>query len=383
MRLALLAAALTLISPLAAHAAESVEDAVNKAVNALNTVSYEARMTYLSQIDEGELQQVHIVHVAPDLYHVSPLDQGQPIEPFYVENALELVSVSGPLVKVMPKKRFSTNDALTAKFLRDLGNYPGSTMLSGKVGDYEVWVVRQDVTPEKPYVITVGLDKGNYFPLFLLVNDAKGKRRVYYEMEAIEYRDAMQISDTYFTYPDDKSNRMTAPRVNELGPQLFDTGGTADEGYSVILRSTSGAGEGAKGQAMMLPMYPSRLPDGYRIESITLLDCSPLAGMTENADSIVYQLEVYGPKGDLLSIFQTRLEDSSLKPGQIVAQEDQGFVLQQLDGWLTAAFGTLPVSDLRWVLDGLADNEELVQRLLEETRARDLILEQVVGGYGN
>ena len=40
-------------------------------------------------------------------------------------------------------------------------------MLEGWVGDYAVYFLRHDMTPERPYGITVGLDKQNYFPLFL------------------------------------------------------------------------------------------------------------------------------------------------------------------------------------------------------------------------
>jgi hypothetical protein len=148
------------MAPAAGYAADNVIDAVNKAIDALHTTSYEARMTYLSQFDEGELQ-VYIIHVAPDLYHVKLLAQGVPQGPYFIENAQELVSINADEMQFMPKRRFSTNDALTAKFLRDLGNYPGSTILSGKVGDYDAWIVRQDATTEKPYLISVGLDKRN------------------------------------------------------------------------------------------------------------------------------------------------------------------------------------------------------------------------------
>lgn len=376
MRVAAVIAALLIMVPAAGYAAESVADAVNRAVEALHTTSYEARMTYLSQFDDGELQQVYIVHVAPDLYHVSLLAQGQPQGPYYIENAQELVSVNGKSVTVMPKRRFSTNDALTAKFLRDLGSYPGSTILSGMVGDYDVWVVRQDATTEKPYVVTVGLDKTNYFPLFLLVNDAEGKRRVYYEMEAIEYKSSMDIKDELFQYPEDNAERVVSPRVNEFAPQQFDTQGSEKEGYSLQFRSPSAAENDESVQKLDLPLYPSRLPEGYNLEAISLLGCSPLAKYAGD-DGVVYQFEVYGPRGDLLSIFQTHLTDHALKPGEVISEPDQHFVLRQDDGWLLAAFGNLSVDDLEWVLAGLSQNDEMVSRLLDQTKARDLIIQDV------
>jgi hypothetical protein len=199
---------------------------------------------------------------------------------------------------------------------------------------------------------------------------------VYYKMEAIEYVSAMDIKDYLFDIEALTAKRQVSPRVNELAPQQFDTQGNQEEGYSLRLRSPSAAADSI-GQQLDLPLYPTNLPEGYHLDAITLLDCSPLAAYT-GEEAVVYQLEIYGPRGDLLSVFQTHLDDSGMEPGSVIAEESEKFVLQQVNGWLTIAFGSLPVSELEMVLDGLSDRDEQVRLLLEETKARDLVIQQVI-----
>ncbi len=199
-------------------------------------------------------------------------------------------------------------------------------------------------------------------------------------MEAIEYKSSMDIKDHWFDISAISSNPpMATPRVNELAPQQFDTQGSQEEGFSLLLRSPSAAEpDGAdEEQQLQLPLYPTQLPEGYHLDAITLLDCSPLAAYT-GEDAVVYQLEIYGPRGDLLSVFQTHLDERALAPGERIAEESQRFVLQQVNGWLTAAFGSLSVAELEWVLEGLSGRDELVRQLLDETQARDLVVQQVI-----
>ncbi|MCH7472915.1 hypothetical protein IIA79_08195, partial [bacterium] len=159
--LVLLAASLW---PTWALATPSVEEIVSKAVEALRTTSYEARMKLVSHFEGGTEQVVRIYHVAPELYRVEQIVVGSFEAPagagagdpgiVYIENAEELVRIRGKVVETMPLRRFHLNDALAIKFLRDLGRYPGTTVLNGWVGQYEVHVLRQEMGPNKPYTIT-------------------------------------------------------------------------------------------------------------------------------------------------------------------------------------------------------------------------------------
>ena len=180
------------------QASGEVQEYIEKAIKALRETSYEARMKYLSPFDPGLEQQVHIFHVAPELYRIIPLENGEDGNLVYIENAVELVRIRGGFVETMPIRQFYNNDSMTAKFLRDLGHHAGTTLLTGLVGDQEVYILRQSTSQDKPYTITVGLDKTNYFPLFLLVLDSEGKRRVYFEMEVVEYCNPGALKDDYF-----------------------------------------------------------------------------------------------------------------------------------------------------------------------------------------
>ena len=94
-------------------AAVTAPELANKAVQALNSKCYEARMRYMSQFEGGEVSKVHIWHVAPDLYRVEPLmrktiGEWDPSGVVYVEDARELVRFNPKTSKVeaMPERRF-------------------------------------------------------------------------------------------------------------------------------------------------------------------------------------------------------------------------------------------------------------------------------------
>jgi hypothetical protein len=359
--------------PAVALAADSVQHIVESAVKALSATSYEGRMRFLSQFELGQELTVHIYHVAPDLYHVMPLVNGQAGDMFYIENAEELVrcSSSQHTAVQMPVRQFSVNDALTMKFLRDLGTHPGTTVLDGMVGDYPVYVLRQDKQKEKPYTITVGLDKHNYFPLFLLVTDGLDVTRVYYEMEVIEYRKSSEIDDAYFTVPaSGKQHQQQAPRAPKadvpvqtfVGPLL--PGSEGGKTVSSDAAYTGGA----------LPLFPGWLPRGYQLESITPLNYSP----TPNAaPALVYQFEVFGPVlADTVSIFQT--QNLNFDFGVECNSPDCGFYVSKQSGWLVAVLGNQKMDQLKHIAQQLYPDDQAVSGLLEQTTARDDILHQAV-----
>lgn len=354
-RLALLLCTL-LLWPAAALAADSVQQIVEAAVKALDTTCYEGRMRFLSQFEHGQEQTVHIFHVAPDLYRVTPLVKGKLGNQVYVENAEELVRMEtgSEMVVELPQRQFSISDSLTMKFLRDLGTHPGTSVLDGIVGNYSVYVLRQDKLKEKPYTITVGVDKRNYFPLFLLVTDGDDKTRVYYEMEVIEYRKPNEINDSWFVIPDSRSQRIApaSPRPNQS------------------LESTGGSGKTASNAT--LPMYPQWLPQGYQLEALSLLNYTP-AGSSKS--SLVYQYEVFGPKlSDIISIFQT--QNLALDFGGECNQEDCGYFLLRKDSWLIAVLGGQELQILQRIAESLDRDNAAVSTLLDATTTRDHILRQ-------
>jgi hypothetical protein len=207
-------------------------------------------------------------------------------------------------------------------------------------------------------MITVGLDKHNYFPLFLLVLDGAGQRRVYYEMEAIEYSSPAALSDELFMIPEQEGlKRTSSPRSRPLYPnaQL----------------------EFSEDDDVLLPLYPGWLPRGYRLEGISVLEHFP-ASNGEREPSLVYQLEVYGPQLDLLSIFQTPAEGLDLALDPTLNQQGTGFFIQERNGWLVAVLASpeLPIEVLDEITNGLivGSRDELL-RLIEETLARDEVFQ--------
>lgn len=382
--------------PVTAVATErSIDDLVEAAVESLGSVSYEARMHFLAPYAEGEEQVAHIYHVAPELYHVCPLrqdDHGTLVETgiSYIENAEELVRVSKHgdeivAVEQMPDRSFYIRNALTVKFLRDLASHQGTVILNGLVGDIEVSILRQTVQPEKPYTITVGLDKANDFPVFLQVSDASGAQKVFYEMEVIEYRKASTMdAEKLFMVPDITGHsRLSALRANQLSPDavVLDESTPGEKAHVSVKRHPSAVNEAEAGDIAVeyeLPLYPTWLPDDYRLESLRLLDYK-LASGGQGDVKLVYQFEIIGPEsGAVLSIFQTRAGELDLSAGSINYRTDSGYVVQERDNWLVTVFGEFPVETLIQIVDGLAVRNESVSELLEISQARDAIRQQVI-----
>ena len=341
--------------PLIAWAAPSGAEIIEKAVGALRSTCYEARASLLDQLDYGKQRTVHIYHVAPDLFCVKPLVNGAVGYEEYIENGAELVRLNRKeetLVR-MPLRQFSINDAMTTKFLRELGKHQGTTVLDGMVGEYAVYALRQDVTKDKPYTITVGVDKRNYFPLFLLVTDYAGATRVYYEVKSIIYLTSEQISDEYFQIPVYGDKQMSkAPRAAGALPN------------QAALSTMAGGGQ-------PLPLYPSYLPKGYVLEALSLVNYDNPG----NGPALVYHFEIYGPHlSDLLSVFQTQSTSLNLSG---MGQSGEGFFMTEHDSWIIAVLcSSLGLGDLSRVANGLKQNDAQVRQLLDQTAARDSLLSQ-------
>lgn len=361
-----------------------VGELVEAAVKALRTTCYEARMHFFAQYDAGREHRVRIYHVAPDLYHVRPLAEDKhgvwtEEDHYYLENAEELLLITRrpggqDIISELPERSFYLNDALTGKFLRDLARYPGTTVRSGKVGTYDIHVLLQTAQPEKPYTITVGLDRSTSFPLYLLVNDSEGVERVYFEMEAIEYRSPQELDPRLFTPPAVGGKyQQRSPRVEQLAPgvilELKEAEG-ADRASVQIQRSASNVD-------YSLPPYPTNVPLGYQLEGLHLLDF-PISDAAGDV-ALVYQFELFSPaSGDTLSIFLTQTDELDLGSSMPFSTVDGGYVVQRLDGWVVAIFGGLTPEELQLVASGLTDDAIGVENLLEMTKARDLVLEQAL-----
>jgi len=352
-----LCALLLALFPLTAHAAPAVGKIVNEAIKAVQKTSYSARLKFLSQIDNDSVREVRVSHLAPDLYHVEPLREGQPTGSYMVENASELVRISNGTVMQLPRRQFSLNDALTIKFLRDLGAMkPPTTVLSGRVGKYETWMLRQDMVINKPYIITVGIDKATWFPVFLLVIDGAGKARVYYEVEDINYKQPAELADSLFTVPESRGS-MRLPRAPEGGHALMQAQ--------------------APQATPELPLFPQWLPSNYHVEALSLLRCHH--GVPGQDCALVYQLEAYGPElDDLVSIFQMKAGDEGRKAlSHLSSPQQSNYVLSEKNGWVIAVFGDLPHKQLRKIATQLSDSPDMVKPLLDQTSTRDGILDQL------
>lgn len=338
-----------------------VQEYIEKAIEALRATSYEARMNFLSPFDPGLEQQVLIFHVAPELYRVIPLEGGEEGNLVYIENAVELVRVRGGFVETMPIRQFYNNDSMTIQFLRDLGRHEGTTLLAGLVGDQEVHILRQNTSQEKPYTITVGLDKANFFPLFLLVVDSEGKRRVYFEMEVVEYCKPGELKDDYFI-PQGEFAKLPPPR-QKTSSALWAVGQLELE-------------EELSGRGHNLPLVPlsSSLPLGYTLESISRLDFPTKSG---GEPALVFHLEIFGPRGDVLSIFETQSDNFSLDAPQTSLAGEACYVLSSIDGWMVAAFGSLSAGDLLLIIEGLRIDNFKAAQLLDETLARQQFMDSL------
>ncbi len=361
-RVPVLSLVIALACPMLAFAAPSVKDIVVKAVQAVQTRCYEARMRFLSQIDGGTEQVVRVYHLAPDLFRVEPLVNGEPGSLAFIENGEQLVRLrlGKNVIEQMPQRQFSLNDSLTVTFLRMLSTRNGTVVLNGKVGTYNVYVLRQDGKREAPYTITVGVDQVTFYPVFLSVSDTRGRRLVYYEMEAIEYKQGHQLRDQLFEIPKNSTQRtLPAPRA---GAQQAPGGAAEKSGSRVSNQRDDG-----------LPYYPTWLPTGYRVEAISVLSYTPT-----DADSpvAVFQVEAYGPDNDLISIFQTKSSAVDIDVSDTCNDAGCGFVMREHDGWVITVIGTLGTTRMLKIADQLGDNDQRVLQLLRQTRERDRILQQ-------
>jgi hypothetical protein len=354
------------LCPALAFAAPKVETLVEQAIKTLRTKSYEARLRFTPQFDADKEEVVRMYHVAPDLYRVEPLASGLPISVYVIENAAELVRIKGGDVQQLPERQYSITDALTAKFLRDLGTHPGTVVLDGKFQGAAVYILRQDVTKEKPYLVTVGLRKDNSFPVFLDVIDAQGRQRMRNRYEWIRFRAPTDLKDQLFVVPETGFQRSRPPRPQK-SPQ-FEAVPAPKAGASTA-KGTSRASRGIAD--VDIPLFPGWLPKGFDLEAISVLDYN-------RTPAVVYQFEVYGPRlDDMVSIFQMQCDelgncdlDKLLSP-----EQGGGYVLGKRDGWVVAVFGELPKNELEQVLAGLkAGQQEAIVRLLSETQQRDQML---------
>jgi len=371
---------------------------VDKAVQALKTTSYEARMQFYAQYDAGQEQTVHIYHVAPDLYHVEPLAQDQHGEwnaqgYYFLENAQELLRIitddkgRAVVVEELPERSFYLNDALTGKFLKDLARHEGTVVLDGAVGpegasDFiDVYQLRQLAFPEKPYTITIGLDKRNYFPVFLLVQDSEGVSKVYLKMEAIEYKQATEIPIKLFQTPQGAGQAAKrAPLVEQNAPAATIVAprekAGRDEVRLQVQRTPSATAAEVQPLDYALPPFPARVPEGYYLESLNLLDYTAHGNQGEPA--LVYQFELFSPAaGDTLSIFVTQSDNFMAGGDAGYNQPGLGYVLVQENDWLVAVFGDLSIDRLMDVADGLEPNIIEVEELLERTQLLDEMLDQL------
>ncbi len=367
-RISLLVVLFGLLGTAAAHAEKlpHPSELINQAIGALRDKSYVATMRFLSGLDGGEERVIEIRHLAPDLYRVQPLDKGRRADEYYVENAVELVRVYRGNFMAMPVRQFAVNDALTVKFLRDLSQTTDTAVLDGQVGERKVYVLRRDPVKGREYTVTVGIDRQNYFPLYLLVTDKVGVRQVYYQMETISFVSDKQLADKL---PDSDFDLSVFDGKEQ---QRVRAPGNAAKSSS----QAAGLAAPSPSSAMPLPLYPIWLPKGYEVEAIYSLGCQlrKSGGAGDDAAEI-FHVEAYGPSGELLSIFQTLALDSKDSLGKLAEKPGDGFVAVEKDGWTIAIFGDLNRETLMRVAGSLSSDRDKVVKLLQQTQRRDEILE--------
>lgn len=378
MRRTLAALALVLAVWPACAFAGDVPALVEQAIKSLREKSYIGRLRYMTKPSTSDEAMVQIHHLAPDLYRITPVVQGLPITSYYyVENAAELVKIHGRILHPQPERQYAINDSLTAKFLRDLGQYPGTELLDGSYMDVPLNILRKDVTPDKPYLITVGLRKDNGFPMFLQVVDAQGRMRLHNQFESITFVRPQELKDELFTVPEPKGEAR-APRFQQS--EIFALPAPAPAAGGGKARDTGRGASGAQADISAdLPLYPSWLPGGYSLEAISVLDYA--GGKTP---AVVYQLEAYGPRlDDMLSVFQMQcdeLGDCNLSEA-LGPPDGRGYLMAKQGDWIVAVFGELPKAQLQKVLDGLdSDRSNDILRLLASTLERDRMLLKATDG---
>ncbi|MCC7479432.1 hypothetical protein IT575_13390 [bacterium] len=344
---------------------------VNESIKALRSTSYVATMRFLSSLDGGDERLIEIKHLAPDLYRVQPLSgDGKRADEYFVENADELVRVYRGNYMAMPVRQFAVNDALTVKFLRDLSQTTDTAVLDGQVGERRVYILRRDPVKGRNYTITVGVDRQNYFPLYLLVTDSDGSRQVYFQMESISFVSEKQIAAKLPDSDFDLSSFDGQPQQQRVRAP----GNAARMESSGALK----AGAAMPAAAQPLPLFPIWLPKGYEVEAIYSLGCQLRKSSSDSgqSDAEIYHLEAYGPTGELISIFQTLALDSRDSLGKLAdTPGNGGFVAVEKDGWTIAIFGDLKRETLMRVAGSLSSDRDKVLKLLRQTQRRDEILE--------
>jgi hypothetical protein len=280
-------------------------------------------------------------------------------------------------VQPMPARQYYVTDMLTAKFLRDLGNHKGTTILDGQYNGVPVYYLRQDVTHEKPYLVTVGLRTDNKFPMFLQVVDSEGQTRVHYEFESIKFVPASALADDLFTIPEPKDDRRSptshvAPLAAPVPPPA-----PAKPAGKAKAASRAETERAAKPAAPALPLFPAWLPQGYALEAISVLDYS----QGRSAPAAVYHFEIYGPKSEnMLSLFEMKCDDlGDCKLDEALAPAKGGYMLQKHGDWVVAVFGEVSPDDMQRLIQGLDNSHHAeVKTLLDQTRMRDEMMQQAV-----
>ena len=374
----------------AAQAADpDVAELVDAAIMALETKSYEARVHYFGTTPNSGEQIVYIHHIAPQLYHVEVIEQDkhgvlQNTGIHYIENAVEQVRVLKRGNEVldterMPERTFFKRDALTIKFLNDLASHPGTVVLNGNVNETPVYVLRQTKHPEKPYTITVGLDKENdLFPLYLLVTDSSQTQQIYYSIEFIMYMDVMDINPDLFKVSQvNRGKNLDQIGANQLDPDAVAIEQDDDSERSKLSVRKPSAAESEEA-VYDLPLYPGWLPDGYSVGGLRALNYQTVQD-GEKTVRLVYQYEILTPvNSSALSIFQAKACDMEFSADSVENVPDAGYIIQERDNWLVTVMGDLPSRMLEEIIAGLIVSDSQVGDLLELTRDRDLVQQQVV-----
>ena len=368
---------LLLALPAMAQDKPTVEDLISKAIESLNTTSYEGRMRFSDPYGDGSEKLVDIVFVSPSDFKVQPLlNSKQKAGYYFIESAEGLVKVYGSanITEEMPARRFIIDNLLRRRVLELMAGHENVNILTGSFNGEPVYILRDEVNAESNYSITIHISRETNFPLSLQQEDERGNRQVYYEFEEINYIDDSQEYADIFSLTEYKSfmqeQKQAAPiaslDITARTGRVDGAGNLQEEQIEYKPRSALGV------QKIPFPLIPVEMPNGY-----TLSNISPLDFGTNEQAMLVYQLELFNPNSNgTISIFQTKDKElEELFSSGLEVSEEGYYVATTSDGWLIAVFGDVSKGQFNEIFTSLSEENDAAYDMLNRALSKEELLD--------
>jgi len=192
------------------------------------------------------------------------------------------------------------------------------------------------------------------------------------------YMDVMDINPDLFKVSQvNRGKNLDQIGANQLDPDAVAIEQDDDSERSKLSVRKPSAAESEEA-VYDLPLYPGWLPDGYSVGGLRALNYQTVQD-GEKTVRLVYQYEILTPvNSSALSIFQAKACDMEFSADSVENVPDAGYIIQERDNWLVTVMGDLPSRMLEEIIAGLIVSDSQVGDLLELTRDRDLVQQQVV-----